>query len=61
MSEPVEDGYDSLKIHSFWDYQQDGDVTTSQIISTRDLICWAFQIARGMDYLASKNVIRLSD
>ena len=26
-------------------------------ITTRDLISWAFQIARGMDYLASKNVI----
>ena len=25
-------------------------------LSTKDLICYAFQIARGMDYLASKNV-----
>lgn len=26
-------------------------------IRTRDLICWSFQIARGMGHLASKNVI----
>ena len=25
-------------------------------VSTRDLICWSFQIARGMDFLASKKV-----
>jgi len=31
------------------------DVQT--IISTRDLISWSFQIARGMDYLASKKVL----
>ena len=24
---------------------------------TRDLICWAFQIARGMDYLARRKVL----
>ena len=27
-------------------------------ISTRDLICWSFQIARGMNFLASKKVLR---
>ena len=26
-------------------------------ISTRDLICWSFQIARGMNFLASKKVL----
>jgi hypothetical protein len=26
-------------------------------ISTRDLISWSFQIARGMDYLATKKVL----
>jgi len=27
-----------------------------QPITTTDLLCWCFQIARGMDYLASRNV-----
>ena len=27
-------------------------------VSTRDLICWSFQIARGMDFLVSKKVIK---
>lgn len=54
----MEDSEGSLKIDSFWHYQQDADVTTNQIISTRDLICWAFQVARGMDYLSLKKVIR---
>jgi hypothetical protein len=26
------------------------------VLSTEDLISWSFQIARGMDYLASKKV-----
>ena len=26
-------------------------------ICTRDLICWAYQVSRGMDYLASKKVM----
>ena len=29
---------------------------SAQSFSTSDLICWSFQIARGMDYLASKTV-----
>ena len=33
------------------------DEGQSQRISTRDLISWSFQIARGMDYLASKKVL----
>jgi len=41
---------------SYWQYQQDPD---DRPISTRDLISWAYQIARGMDYLASRKV-RLS-
>lgn len=26
-------------------------------ITTTDLLCWSFQIARGMDYLASRKVL----
>lgn len=25
-------------------------------ITTTDLVCWSFQVARGMDYLASRKV-----
>jgi FMS-like tyrosine kinase 1 len=34
------------------DYRDEPD----QPLSTRDLLCWAFQIARGMDYLARRKV-----
>lgn len=36
--------------------QQRPDGTLNKIISTRDLISWSFQVARGMDYLSSKKV-----
>lgn len=26
-------------------------------VTTTDLLCWAFQVARGMDYLASRKVL----
>jgi hypothetical protein len=29
---------------------------TTRPVCTRDLLCWAFQVARGMDYLASRKV-----
>ena len=37
---------------------QDANYISGQVpsISTRDLICWSFQIARGMEYLVSKKV-----
>ena len=43
------------------DFQADGEETNTSVsssasLSTRDLICWCFQIARGMDYLVSKKV-----
>lgn len=55
-----EEDENSLPNDTFWNYQQDTDVTTYQTISTRDLICWSFQIARGMEYLAFKKVNTLS-
>ncbi|XP_057377778.1 mast/stem cell growth factor receptor kita-like isoform X2 [Daphnia carinata] len=41
----------------FWQYQQDPSATSDGSMSTRDLISWAFQITRGMDYLVSKKVL----
>lgn len=31
--------------------------STLESFSTRDLICWSFQITRGMDYLSGRKVI----
>ena len=44
-----------------WRLNYNGDVgdQSSQSLCTRDLLCWSFQIARGMNYLASRKV-RLS-
>lgn len=32
------------------------DLPDQTALCTHDLICWAFQIARGMEYLASRKV-----
>ena len=37
-------------------YEQ-GEEDANNPVSTRDLIFWAFQIARGMDYLDRKKVV----
>jgi hypothetical protein len=29
---------------------------TTNPVCTQDLLCWAYQVARGMDYLASRKV-----
>ncbi|KAK4010925.1 hypothetical protein OUZ56_020047 [Daphnia magna] len=54
---PFESIYDPQEPKSFWHYQEDSDATLIRSVTTRDLISWSFQIARGMDYLASKKVI----
>ncbi|KAK4010278.1 hypothetical protein OUZ56_019424 [Daphnia magna] len=54
---PLEILEDAPVTESFWQYQQDPDVTLKRPISTRDLISWSYQIARGMDYLATKKVL----
>ena len=45
--------------HPDWmiNYRTNDEVDTNCLpISTRELICWSFQIARRMDYLVSKKV-----
>ena len=39
-----------------WNYQADDEEENKNSISTRDLIYWSVQIARGMDYLVSRKV-----
>ena len=42
--------------HQPWRSNYRGDYLNIATISTRDLICWSFQIARGMGYLANRKV-----
>jgi hypothetical protein len=39
-------------------YRGDYRDLPEQPLCTRDLLCWAFQIARGMDYLARRKVFK---
>lgn len=39
-----------------WNYQADDEEENKNAISTRDLLHWSIQIARGMNYLVSKKV-----
>uniref|UniRef100_A0A146L3H9 receptor protein-tyrosine kinase n=2 Tax=Lygus hesperus TaxID=30085 RepID=A0A146L3H9_LYGHE len=56
-STPIgEDGYllnKELSQHYQGDFQQ----TEKKTICTQDLLCWGFQIAKGMEYLASRKVL----
>ncbi|XP_057369372.1 vascular endothelial growth factor receptor 1-like isoform X2 [Daphnia carinata] len=55
--ELVEQG-DDERPQSMWVCQEDPETQAYQSsVCTADLISWAFQIARGMDYLASKKVV----
>lgn len=41
-----------------WRSNYHGDYQGSvRPICTKDLLCWSFQVARGMDYLASRRVL----
>lgn len=40
-----------------WRSNYKTDVTEAMPVTTVDLISWAFQVARGMDYLSSKKVL----
>lgn len=46
-------GYPPWRSNYKGDYRDEPD----QPLCTRDLLCWAFQIARGMDYLARRKVL----
>lgn len=55
------DGYlisKDMDVEPDWrsNYRGDYQNTTVRPIRTADLICWSFQIARGMDYLATRKV-----
>ena len=34
--------------------------TVPHQVSTKDLLCWAYQVTRGMEYLASRKVTHLN-
>ncbi|XP_030080358.1 vascular endothelial growth factor receptor 2 isoform X5 [Drosophila hydei] len=44
-------------IQPAWRSNYKTDSTEAMSVSTTDLISWAFQVARGMDYLSSKKVL----
>jgi hypothetical protein len=50
-----EDILDPDILEPLWQYKQNDDEAPVSF-STQDLISWSFQIARGMNYLASKKV-----
>lgn len=39
-----------------WRLNYRGEYSELNSVCTRDLICWCFQIARGMRYLANRKV-----
>ncbi|KAF4528475.1 hypothetical protein B566_EDAN015937 [Ephemera danica] len=42
-----------------WTPKYRGDFKAHEVphISTKDLVCWSYQVARGMEYLASRQVV----
>lgn len=44
-------------IQPAWRSNYKTDSTEAMSVTTTDLISWAFQVARGMDYLASRKVL----
>lgn len=53
------DGYlVSKDVEPDWRSNYRGDYRNATVrpIKTSDLLCWSFQIARGMEYLASRKV-----
>ncbi|KAK3920398.1 Vascular endothelial growth factor receptor 1 [Frankliniella fusca] len=52
-----EEGFSMSNNQPDWSSNIKGDYKVLNPISTRDLICYAFQVARGMEYLASRKVL----
>jgi hypothetical protein len=41
-----------------WTPKYRGDFKSAEVphVTTKDLVCWSYQVARGMEYLASRQV-----
>jgi hypothetical protein len=52
---------DSSSEQPDWRVKYHGDYKgTTMPVCSQDLFCWSFQVARGMDYLVSRKVKKLS-
>ncbi|XP_046599394.1 platelet-derived growth factor receptor alpha-like isoform X2 [Neodiprion lecontei] len=55
----ADSGYNSSSVQPGWRSNYRGDYTDHNLnpVCTRDLLCWAWQVSRGMEYLSSRNVL----
>lgn len=55
---PVSEGYVQPEWRTNYESDYSFDGRNPRPLTSRDLLVWAFQIARGMEYLASRKVSR---